>query len=78
MQGRGAGAPGSEREVAPRLLEEFGSVLDARTIRRVAREELALFGNATDRSRVADTAWRLARGRLLEMTPADARRRLAS
>jgi hypothetical protein len=60
------------------LLEEFGGALDARTIRRVAREELALFGNAKDRSKVSDTAWRLARGRLLEMSPAGTRRRLAS
>jgi hypothetical protein len=38
-------------------------------IRRIAREELGLFSRAKDRSRVAVTAWRLARGRLLEMLP---------
>ncbi len=75
MATRGAGAPRSEREVAPRLVEEFRGVLDVRTIRRVAREELLLFDNAKDRSTVADTAWRLARGRLLEMTPRDRQRK---
>jgi hypothetical protein len=51
------------------LLEEFGDRIPARMIRRIAREELGLFSRAKDRSRVAVTAWRLARGRLLEMLP---------
>jgi hypothetical protein len=69
MQTRGAGAPTAEGDVAPLLLEEFGDRIPARVIERVAREELGLFSRTKDRSRVAATAWRLARGRLLEMLP---------
>jgi hypothetical protein len=69
MQTQGAGAPTTEREVAPMLLEEFGDRIPARVIRRIAREELGLFSRTKERSRVAPTAWRLARGRLLEMLP---------
>jgi hypothetical protein len=58
-----------ERDVEPTLLEEFAGRIPARIIRRIAREELGLFSRAKDRSRVPVTAWRLARGRLLEMLP---------
>jgi len=69
MTGHGAGAPATERDVAPLLLAEFGDRIPARVIRRIAREELGLFSRTKDRSRVPATAWRLARGRLLEMLP---------
>lgn len=69
MTGDGAGAPTRERDVAPMLLEEFGDRVPTRVIRRIAREELGLFSRAKDRTRVPATAWRLARGRLLEMLP---------
>jgi len=69
MTTRGAGAPRTEREVTSLLLEEFGGRIPSRVIRRTAREELGLFSRAKDRSRVPATAWRLARGRLLEMLP---------
>ena len=72
MQTQGAGAPMSERQVAPLLLEEFGDRIPSRVIRRIAREELGLFSRTKDRSLVASTAWRLARGRLLEMLPPSA------
>lgn len=69
MTGYGAGAPTTEREVTSLLLEEFADRIPARVIRRIAREELGLFNRAKDRSQVPLTAWRLARGRLLEMLP---------
>jgi hypothetical protein len=69
MQTQGAGAPATERDVARWLLEEFGDRIPARVIRRIAREELGLFSRTKDRSLVPTTAWRLARGRLLEMLP---------
>jgi len=69
MQGSGVGAPRTEREVETLLLAEFRDRIPARMIRRVAREELGLFSRAKDRTTVAATAWRLARGRLLEMLP---------
>jgi hypothetical protein len=69
MQTQGAGAPSQERDVAPLLLQEFGDRIPEQVIRRIAREELGLFSRTKDRSRVPMTAWRLARGRLIEMLP---------
>lgn len=73
MDPSGAGEPVSDLEVADRLIREFGGRLPARTIQLVARQEIALFDRAQDRSRVAPVAWRLARGRLQEMLPANRR-----
>jgi hypothetical protein len=69
MHGSWVGAPSSERGVETQLLAEFGDRIPARMIRRVAREELGLFSRAKDRTTVPATAWRLARGRLLETLP---------
>jgi hypothetical protein len=69
MQGSGIGAPTTERDVETLLLAEFGDRIPARMIGRIVREELGLFSRAKDRTSVPATAWRLARGRLLEMLP---------
>ena len=79
MVGSGAAEPTDEVDVIQRLVEEFADRIDRRTIRRVARQELALFDRSKVRTTVPAIAWRLARSRLEDLlTERTGRRSIAS
>ena len=79
MVGSGAAEPTDEVDVIQRLVEEFADRIDRRTIRRVARQELALFDRSKVRATVPAIAWRLARSRLEDLlTERTGRRSIAS